>query len=315
MRQTWSDIRAKIYGFITWTKGQPVLNAGAKVALESIPVVGPVLSSIYDGIGEGDKDEGTELILEVLARVDALGPELIGEVKAEIEGAAGSGVNKLRAVAGTLDEIRAEISTVRQQSARMAELVERIDREITSLSWGGTDFCADSPFDRVAFFVHLHAFLTDSKELIEIQSELARQVVGTLPDVVAKAAKSKFSGYDDRILWAMREGHITRPTTYLVQELRSTTDQMREANLRVRGLVRAHGGLLPDDSPVKALDAHLSAWLAKYAYLDEKDGENMVLIFVGVDPTNAKFPHGIDALVEQELGKALATAKLDHVKV
>jgi hypothetical protein len=67
----WINIRDSADRFVLWTKGSVVLDAAAKVMLQNIPVVGKTLADLYDA-AEGKNDESnTELIQEILARVDA----------------------------------------------------------------------------------------------------------------------------------------------------------------------------------------------------------------------------------------------------
>jgi hypothetical protein len=83
-------------------------------------------------------------------------------------------------------------------------------------------------------------------------------------------------------------------------------------NLRMRWLVRKYGTQL-GELPVAALDAHFSAWLAKYEFLQEFDSEHMAFVFVGPAPTSQPFPGSVDAQVKAALHKGMAQAKLDYL--
>ncbi len=312
----WVSVREQIHRFIQWAQTDPTVRAAAKVALEQIPVVGEPLAAIYGEVTKGEANEDAKaLLMEVLARVEAIGESGLDDVGAHLRAIAASqegGLAKLRAAAVGVDRLQGEIQATRNQLREVNEALDRVEADLEALAWGSMEFALDSPADRVAFLVQLSGLLGRSQTIFTEQLSFARSLVAEVE--IPRAVKDELSGLDDRLWWASHhEKFNTGASWRMFGELRRITHHMREVNLRVRWLIRSHRDLLPSAFPADALDEHLSLWLAKYAYMRRAYGDEFCLIFVGAEPTGVPFPEGVDGAIETALAEALRDARLDHI--
>ncbi len=315
---SWKRARAGIERVLRFAKQDSLLNPVAQAALESIPVAGPFISRVYELYGEesGAGDANTKL-LEILGHLEEVGQVAAGDIRALVKDLDASAAS-LEVLRSRLSAISAGVIETRHDLASITETLDKIEDELTSMAWGGSDFDASLAADRVRLFNLLHELLKRSDEIFSAQLDLAGEIERDLyPDV----GKRRFRSRDDNLWLASRTGLIPRigRERWRYQELRQITDRMHEVNLRVRGLVRANERVLADvltQDRIDKLDAHLTTWLAKYEYMRDKFDEDMALIFVGPAPTLQPFPgmnRDFDAKVEAALQGALGDAKLDHI--
>jgi len=316
---TWTSVRDHIHRFIQWTHADPRVRAAAKIALESIPVVGGPLSAIYEEVSAAGRADETAAatLLEVLAKIEDIGPSGLDEVRGELEAIAasqGDALSKLGAASTRVDRLRKEIRAARAQLRDVTETLARVEADLEAVTWGSMDYAADSAADRVTFLLQLSGLLRRSQTIFGRQLEFARELLTTIE--LPRDVKDRLLGMDDRLWWAsLNERFETGSSWRMFGELRRITRHMREVNLRTRWLVRSHRDLLPLDFPTAALEAHLSLWLAKYEYLARTQADTFCLVFVGVEPTGVPFPEGVDEAIASALERALAEARLDHLAV
>ena len=306
----WNDIRHGIDRFVIWTKESAVLSGAAKVALRSIPVVGPTLADIYEEAGAQPTD--TALVLEILARIEAMGATGLEQSANALEAARAAEQDARAAltVASTkLGTLHEELGRIRADMAPMRDALDRLEAEVRDLAWGAADFDTSSPADQAALLVLLEASLSRSGDIFGQQVRIADGIIGR----AHARAPRELAGKDDVLWWLSRQGEITGTDRAAFRELREITDRMKDVNLRVRWLVRTYGAELPGQIPVDDLVLHLSTWLTKYEYLREHADEHMALVFVGVPPTSIPFPSGADAAVSEALRASMHSAGLAHV--
>lgn len=313
---SWKDIRAGIDRFISWTKGDSVVNGAAKVALKSIPVVGSTLAAIYEEIDPAEQGaEGTtELLLEILAHVEQIGPGGLDEVAATLEAMQQTGETSratLVKVGDRIRELQAAFEETRAEMHVMTDTLDRVEAELYGLAWGERDFKPESVADRVSYLVLLQSLLQESKVIFDEQLVFAQKITASFE----RPVPVEYVGFDDKLWWGKRQGLIPEhgKIGHRFHELRRITDRMREVNMRVRSLVRSGKPMLPASVKGPELDEHLSTWIAKYDYMQRHHDRDMCLIFVGVEPTNVPFPDGVDKAVKAELTKVMAAAGLEHV--
>lgn len=307
---SWDDIRQRIDRFVLWTKESAVISAAAKVALRNIPVVGPTLADIYDEAGAQPAD--TALVLEILARIEAVGSsglEQSAEVLEAAQAAEQNARDALKAVNQQLGGLQQELLGLRADMAPMLGSLDRLEAEVRDFAWGAASFDTSRPADLAALLVLLEASLRRSGEIFNEQLRIANAIIGR----ATARPPGELRGKDDVLWWLSRHGKIGAKDRAAFRELREVTDRIKEVNLRVRWLVRTYGAELPGQIPAAELDLHLSTWLTKYEYLREHDNEHMALVFVGPQPTGIPFPPGADAAVTEALRASMRAARLAHI--
>lgn len=310
---SWNSIKEGIDRFVLWSKESAVLSAAAKVALRGIPVVGKTLADIYDEVeGEDAKESDTALILEILARIEDVGASGL-EQSVEALRTARDAEKDARAALTAANEQLSDLSDVldriRDDMAPMRGALERLEAEVRDLAWGAAEFNTSSAADQAALLVLLKSSLKRSGEIFHEQLRIADGIIGH----AKQRPPDKLIGKDDVLWWLSRHDEMSASDRAAFRELRAITDRMRDVNLRVRWLIRTYGKTLPAKIPVRALDLHLSTWLAKYEYLREHSNEHMALVFVGVSPTSIPFPSGADAAADAALRGSMQEAKLAHI--
>ena len=77
----------------------------------------------------------------------------------------------------------------------------------------------------------------------------------------------------------------------------------------MRGLLRANPEILNDTFSLQMLEEHLSWWLAKYEL--QKENDDMTIVYVGVEPTNKRFPEDLDQEIQGIIAGLRAETNLD----
>ncbi|MEL7022290.1 MAG: toll/interleukin-1 receptor domain-containing protein [Pseudomonadota bacterium] len=161
-------------------------------------------------------------------------------------------------------------------------------RAAHALDREGWQFSADVAGDQYVFLLTLKRFLGSTKDLFDIQVELA--------DYLLRGIKHPTGGMDDAIRAVADK--IPEERYWLRRRLRKETDNMRKVHgalLRLMSRNRSLFALIPD---LHKLYEHLSMWVAKYECL--RDDETMCLVFVGIKQKK-RFPRKVERAILQRI--------------
>lgn len=127
----WDDIKEKLSSTLTEIKKNPYLDAVAKSALESIPVIGGVLVKIYENAPDGEEDK-TSQIVQLLENLEKLNSEsLEGICRGIVENQ-----NLLINANNSLDNLTNEISSIHKK-------LEKQDNGFIEVKIGQTEIRLD----------------------------------------------------------------------------------------------------------------------------------------------------------------------------
>lgn len=274
---SWKEVSDRVRGALAAVRGNRVLDTTARIALASIPGVGDRLLQLYDAAAGEDDPAGSLELREILTRLERFDEHTFRRFEDSLAASHAS----LDAVLEVTNDLAVRLEVVVSETKGIRLQLDALDRELESIAHGTFRFDPANPADRLSFFVQLKTLLDRTRAAFGAQRELALQYPVRSTDLESD----------------------------IFHELRSITDHMRDVNVRVRGLLRANPEILHGTFALQMLEEHLSWWLAKYEL--QKENEDMTIVYVGVEPTNKRFPEDLDQEIGDTIAALRAETKLD----
>jgi len=308
----WGEVKTKISSTIKEIQKNPILDAFATSALESIPVIGGLLNKVYENSKDSPEDKTTQLIqiLENIQKFDQEEFNKLTEILTQnreviltnkeslsrLLSITDSIVLRLDQIQELLEELKEqELSGVYELKTKIENLQKELVKEIKRLNPSSSKFKHYLPSERLIFYLNLQTILKNAFEIYNAQNEIAHKLCDKLLNQGHKVSGDK-QGLD----YALYELHdkMDYNDRKTFQYIRKVTDDTRDFNSHAKDLLLVNEELVEESPKLKELLRHYSIWQAKYELY--KKNPSMCLIYVGPDQ-NAKFPDGLDSEIIQKI--------------
>ncbi len=124
----WNDIKDKLKDAISIVQENPVLDAFARTALESVPVVGSLLVKLYEN-SEGKPEDKTRELLQLLKNMEQMNEQKFEEYCRKLD----ANQNEILINRNYLKQLVSETSTILKEVEQIETKVDKLDSKLNEI--------------------------------------------------------------------------------------------------------------------------------------------------------------------------------------